>query len=191
MKPEISPTRAPRFALPFFNFISFVLRGYSPLILGFVFFNIVETQNATFYLIFCFVGLLSFASYVFWDSISGFRINLFPRSSKPVMPSFPRSWSLFAFLLPREVRERVYEPAHQELLEDYTLARRSYRTKQARRWLTFCFTVRTAMMWAESLRVMACSKGAKALRWLAYVVFGSQSIKSVRVILFELFGRHF
>src|SRR5206468_1201 len=105
--------------------------------------------------------------------------------TSPVIPrnkafGFPRFWSLFAFLLPREVRERVYEPAHQELLEEYTLSRRLYRTKWARRWLTFCFTVRTAMLWTESLRVMACSKGAKAIRWLAYTIFGEQAIKAVR-----------
>jgi len=112
-------------------------------------------------------------------------------SARDKSPGFPRLWSLFPYLLPREVRERVYEPAHQELLEDYTLAYRKYRTKWSRRWLSFCFTVRTAMMWAESLRVMACSKGAKALRWLAYAVFGGQAIKAVRGIIFELFGRLF
>jgi hypothetical protein len=106
-------------------------------------------------------------------------------------PSFPRIWALFAYLLPREIRERVYEPAHQELLEDYLEARRRFRTKGACRWLTFCFTVRTAMMWAESLRVMACSKGAKALRWLVYGIFGGQAIRAMRGVLFELFGRLF
>jgi hypothetical protein len=67
---------------------------------------------------------------------------------------FPRFWNLFAYLLPRKVRERVYEPAHQELLEDYLTARKKYRTKWSRRWLTFCFTFRTVLMVLDSFRAM-------------------------------------
>jgi hypothetical protein len=68
------------------------------------------------------------------------------------MPGFPRVWSLAAFLLPQALRERVYEPAIQEMYEDYLLTRRAYRTKWSRRWLCLCFTIRTAVLWEQSLR---------------------------------------
>jgi len=56
---------------------------------------------------------------------------------------FPRAWALVPFILPRKVRLEVYEPACEELKEDYLEARRLARTKGARRWLAFAFTVRT------------------------------------------------
>src|SRR6266545_2161218 len=58
----------------------------------------------------------------------------------------PRFWRLFSYLLPRKTRERVFEPAYQELLEDYLTTHGKYRTKWAKRWLTFCYTFRTVVM---------------------------------------------
>jgi hypothetical protein len=110
-------------------------------------------------------------------------------SGSPTAGRFPRVWSLFAYLLPRAVRERVYEPAHQELLEDYLTARRSYRTKRARRWLTLCFTVRTAVMWGQSLGAWMGERGLKALRWLVIALAGERAIRAVRWLFFDLFRR--
>ncbi len=81
-------------------------------------------------------------------------------------PGFPRFWSLFGYLLPRETRVRVFDPRQQELLEDYTLARRSYRTIWARRWLVFCFTFRTALMVLECFRAMAVDKMFWWVPWI-------------------------
>jgi hypothetical protein len=83
--------------------------------------------------------------------------------------SFPRMWDLFSYLLPRQTRERVFEPARQELLEDY-LTSSSYRTPWARRWLTLCFTFRTALMVADCIRVMLISPVGLFLLWLVPTV---------------------
>ena len=75
-----------------------------------------------------------------------------------VRPGFPRVWALLGFLLGRRDRERIYEPAHNELLEDYVVAKRSYRTPWARRWLTFCFTLRTVLLLAACVRALLGGK---------------------------------
>jgi len=80
---------------------------------------------------------------------------------------FPRMWSLFAYILPRETRNRVFEPYHQEMLEDYVISRRSYRTKFARRWLKFAFAFRTALMVGECLWVMGADR---LFRWVGRIV---------------------
>lgn len=77
-------------------------------------------------------------------------------------PGFPRVWELLGFLLGRTIRERIYTPIHHELLEDYLLAKR-YRTKGARRWLAFCFTLRTLVLLAECVRAALADKGARLL----------------------------
>jgi hypothetical protein len=56
---------------------------------------------------------------------------------------FPKVWELFPFILGRSLRTEVYEPAHEELKEDYVLALR-HTGRRERRWLTFAFTCRTA-----------------------------------------------
>ena len=81
--------------------------------------------------------------------------------------SFPRIWELFAFVLPKKFRERVYEPAHQELLEDYLLVRQKYRTKGARRWLAFCFCWRTFWLVVQCFQAVFADK---ALRGLATLI---------------------
>jgi hypothetical protein len=77
---------------------------------------------------------------------------------------FPRFLELFAFLLPRTTRERVFEPVRQELLEDYLLAKKRYRTKGARRWLAFCFAFRFLLLFLGCIRALLMSK---ALDWLS------------------------
>jgi hypothetical protein len=64
---------------------------------------------------------------------------------------FPRMWQLFPFLLSREVRERVYEPSYQDLLEDYVRAQALRTTKMARWWLWACFSIRTIGLLAGSI----------------------------------------
>ena len=76
---------------------------------------------------------------------------------------FPRLWVLMAYFLPKRIREQAYEPARHELLEDYLLARRSYRTKWAKRLLWCAFTFRTALMVADSIRVLISDTGFQLL----------------------------
>jgi hypothetical protein len=68
---------------------------------------------------------------------------------------FPRAWRLFSFILPRATRERVFQPVYQELLIDYLEARRECNTPRSRRWLTFCFGVKTVLMVVGCLRAWA------------------------------------
>ena len=90
-----------------------------------------------------------------------YAIYTFLRSWMVRLPDFPRFWELFAFILPRKTRERVYDPCHQELLADYLLTRRKYRTKWAKRWLSLCFTFRTFLLVAECIRVMLADKAIR------------------------------
>ena len=75
---------------------------------------------------------------------------------------WPRFWELFGFCLPRKICEEVDEPGRNELLEDYFLARK-YRTKWARRWLTFCFTFRTVLLVADCWRVLLKNGAVKII----------------------------
>lgn len=84
-------------------------------------------------------------------------LTYFPR------PGWPRFWQLFGFCLPKKTREIVYEPGRNELLEDYQLTRRQYRTKWARRWLAFCFTFRTVLLIADCWRVLLGQGAMKVL----------------------------
>ena len=83
--------------------------------------------------------------------------------SLPSFPPLPRILELAGFLIPKRTRERVFEPYRHELCEDYYQSRRQYRTKSSRRWLTFCFTVRTLVALFESLRVGLASAGGRML----------------------------
>jgi hypothetical protein len=114
--------------------------------------------------------------------------ELLRNGSRPE-PVFPRLWELFPYVLTRRVRGEVYEPYHQEMLEDYLLARKSYRTKPARRWLTFAFTVRTAYVVAQCLYVMLGETGRKALRWVVIALLGKEAIQAFREVMFGLIRR--
>jgi hypothetical protein len=92
-------------------------------------------------------------------------------------------WALFPFILPRRLREQVYEPSYQELLEDYHVARRSYRTKWARRWLTFCFTLRTLVLVAQCFGALLSDRGWQVLKWTLFLLFGEEAVRRVLVIL--------
>ena len=69
---------------------------------------------------------------------------------------------MFSFMLPRKAQREVFEPAYNDLLEDYVRARR-FRGRWARRWLAFAFTVRSLLMVADCLRVLLQSGAGKIL----------------------------
>jgi len=73
-----------------------------------------------------------------------------------------RFWELFKYLLPHKTREKVYEPARNELMQDY-LETRKEKSKVVRAWLNFCFTFRTVLLVADCWR---CLIAQTALGWL-------------------------
>jgi hypothetical protein len=83
--------------------------------------------------------------------------------SAPRPGSFQRFWRLFSYLLPSSTRARVFEPAYQELLEDYVTTRKLYRTKAARRWLFVCFTFRSVLMVVRCFLELGKSKAVRLL----------------------------
>jgi hypothetical protein len=76
---------------------------------------------------------------------------------------FPRLWNLSAYILDHKTREKIYQPAAEELIEDFLESRRKYRTPWARRWLTLCFTLRTLFLFSACFRNMV---GTAALNFL-------------------------
>jgi len=75
---------------------------------------------------------------------------------KPTPPAgLLRFWRLFFYILPRTTRERVFEPAFNDLQVDYLETKGKYRTRWAKRWLVFCFTLRTVLMVDGCLRAWA------------------------------------
>jgi len=73
------------------------------------------------------------------------------------IPKYPTILRLFGYFLPKSIRERVYDPVRNELLEDYYETRR-FRSRSGRLWLGFCFTFRLILLVLECCRaVMADS----------------------------------
>lgn len=62
-----------------------------------------------------------------------------------------RLLELFQFVLPPKVQREVYEPAFNDLLEDFLIKARTYNTNWACRWLKLCFVVRAGWMVVGSL----------------------------------------
>lgn len=93
------------------------------------------------------------------------------------MPDFPRFWGLLAFLLPASVRRQSFDPSLEELKGDFLVARRRYRTKRAGAWLTFCFTIRTAILVIQSLRAWIGDRGMKLLGRAAVVLLGREAVR--------------
>jgi hypothetical protein len=92
----------------------------------------------------------------------GRRIWTNDRNSSHINIDWPRLWELLGFALPKKTREKVYEPGHNELLEDFIRAK-AYRTKWARRWLALCFTFRTILLVTDCWRVMMADKALSLL----------------------------
>ena len=75
---------------------------------------------------------------------------------------FMAVWKNFSYLLPRKTRERVFEPAYQDLFADHLETRRK-RGKWFRRWLTFCFVFRTVLMVGDCFRALLADRGLRFL----------------------------
>jgi hypothetical protein len=78
-------------------------------------------------------------------------------------PHYPRVWGLLQYLLPHKARRDTFQPSYDELLADYYLTMRTYRSKPARGWLRFCFGFRTVLMLVECYRVLGLDRAARLL----------------------------
>ncbi|MBP3957736.1 hypothetical protein J8F10_20995 [Gemmata sp. G18] len=108
-------------------------------------------------------------------------------ASEELKGALIRWWNLFPFLLPRSVREKVYEPAHEELKEDYLLAHALREGWFSKRWLSFCFTVRTMILVNQSLWAALGSKFRKTALVLLVGIAGTQSSEAIRTWLARWF----
>lgn len=104
-------------------------------------------------------GLVSLSPHWIWR----------PAKRRPLIrwPGWPRAWSLLTFILSEAIEERVYQPAMVELLRKHS-ERVRYRTKGARRWINFCFALRTLLLVGECLVLLVPSGIASLVRaWLS------------------------
>ncbi len=100
------------------------------------------------------VVLIHFCSIIF--SISRFRSTV-ENNSRPLnVDKFPQYWEFFRYILPKRVQNSAWEPAFWELMEDfYSVIDRIEGRKCLTRWIVFCFTVRTVLMYVQCLRAFA------------------------------------
>lgn len=71
-------------------------------------------------------------------------------------------WIILGFAFPKSIRTRVYDPIHNELLEDY-YETRQYKSGGARIWLVVCFTFRTILLLLECCRAVLADKAGRML----------------------------
>jgi hypothetical protein len=91
---------------------------------------------------------------------------------------FPRLWALFGFCLRKKTRERIFEPALQDLLTQYLKAQQ-FSGRAERCWLTFCFTFRTISLISSCYKVVTSAT--------AITVFMRFLPSGVKEWLFSLF----
>jgi len=75
----------------------------------------------------------------------------------------PRFWNLFGYVFSHRIKSRIFEPALNEMIEDYLLARKDCRTQWARRWLNFCFNFRMVLTVLECFRVVIADRAFRSL----------------------------
>ena len=69
-----------------------------------------------------------------------------------VRSGFPLFWEQFGWLMPRSVRRRSFEPAFNDMLDDYFVLQARRQTKWGRRWLVTCYTSWTLLLFIRCLR---------------------------------------
>jgi hypothetical protein len=128
----------------------------------------------------CALGIAGMANqlYVGHESRSAVVTPGAKLQTQPVtLPDFPRIWRLFGFLLPRKIRQEVFEPTPEEMKEDYLVALRPLLTRLEARWLIFCFSIRTLVIVCQSLRAALGDRGARSLRCAASGIFGAGAFR--------------
>ncbi|MFN3242949.1 MAG: sugar transferase [Planctomycetota bacterium] len=79
------------------------------------------------------------------------------RGARTTAARYRRVASLFAFVLPRKVREDLFEPSLEDLLHDWASHRRTHRGVWAWRWLHAVFVLKLAWLTIESVRAATWS----------------------------------
>lgn len=103
-----------------------------------------------------------------WFAVDGPRasksISIFcgKGSTRRFFLMWPRMWELFEFLFPDDILNQVYRPAVAELLRAYE-RRTKYRTKAAKRWISFCLCLRTILLVFGCLWQMGLGKVVDAV----------------------------
>lgn len=77
--------------------------------------------------------------------------------------SWPRIWDLAQYFLPKKIRERVYEPAHQEMLEDYLESQEKCDTRLSKQWINLCFVFRGTILLLDCWRALMTDKSIRLL----------------------------
>ena len=65
---------------------------------------------------------------------------------------FPIWWELFRYALPKKAEREVFDNTYNDLMADYLRAGQHFKHPGRKRWLTFCFGLRTVLMFLECLR---------------------------------------
>src|SRR5262249_30769743 len=99
-----------------------------------------------------------------WQSITSSTLEL--NACHHSLRGLPRLWRLFSYILPKPTRDRVFEPAYQETLEDYIAIRSKYHTEREKQWLAVCFTWHTAWMVVECVAAMLSDRALALARRL-------------------------
>jgi hypothetical protein len=84
-------------------------------------------------------------------------------------------WKLFSFCLPRPVRKTLFEPAYNDMLKQYVIAKRDYA-----RWrflLAIAFSILTAWTFMQCVREMI---GAKTFRFLLWFFPALKTVKYLK-----------
>jgi hypothetical protein len=85
--------------------------------------------------------------------VAEFIINrIVPKITSNCLHNIVSYWELFQFILPPKTRREAFEPAYNDLKEDYLKAQ-AYKSKWAKWWLCFCFILRTTFMVGDCFRV--------------------------------------
>lgn len=83
------------------------------------------------------------------------------------IPNVIHAWQLFSFLLSQKIRERVFEPAFEDALQQYVRSRLpEFQSKWQQRWITACFVVKSILLVFDSCRVASIAATLGALLWL-------------------------
>jgi len=104
-------------------------------------------------------------------------------------PGFPRLWELFPIILPRSVRERIYEPYLEELKEDYLRERARWTGWYSRKWVTFAFTARTAGAFTNSAWAAIGGIGRRIAVGLVALLLGRSAVETIRELWFSWTGK--
>ena len=112
-----------------------------------------------------------------------------PQAEPVSLPDFPRIWRLFGFLLPRRVRQEVFEPAQEEMKEDYLRALRPLCTRGEARWLTMCFSFRTMVVVFQSAGAAIGDRGRRCLKLAVSATLGAGAFRILRSFWQELWRK--